>query len=157
MGRDHTFYDSEFENEYFDENDDGSFTPNKVFLAMSFDEEMTEYFYSIREETKRLGLKLLRVDESVGSGFVLKKITNGIEDSEFLIFDLTNERPNVYYELGYAHGVGNQSEEILLIAKNGTNIHFDVAPLKIVYYDSPEDLRSKVYLNLKKMIEITRE
>lgn len=157
MGRDHTFYDSEYENEHYDENDHGEFTPNTVFLAMSFTAEMTEYFYNIREEAAKLGLKVIRVDESVGSGLILKKITNGIEDCEFLIFDLTKERPNVYYELGYSHGVGNESEDILLIAKKGTKIHFDIAPLKIVFYESSEDLRSKVYLNLKKMIEITRK
>jgi len=157
MGRNHTFWDSEYENENFNEYDIGEFTPNTVFLAMPFNDEMTEYFYCIKEEASKLGLKVIRVDESVGSGLILKKITKGIEVSEFLIFDLTNERPNVYYELGYSHGVGNESEDILLIAKMGTKIHFDIAPLKIVFYENPIDLRTKVYLNLKKMIEITRK
>ena len=52
------------------------------------------------------------------------------------MIDLTVERPTVYYELGYAHGVGNRAIEILLIAKTGTHLHFDIAHLAVMYYDS---------------------
>jgi hypothetical protein len=68
------------------------------------------------------------VDETtVGSGFIIREITESIERAEFLVFDLSYERPNVYYELGYAHGVGNEAPEILLIAREGTSVHFDSA------------------------------
>src|SRR4051794_3127454 len=106
MGRDHTFWDSEFENNKFDKSDLGDYTRNIVFIAMPFTETMQDVFYTIKEEALKLKLNAFRVDESVGSGFVLKRIMKGIEDAEFLIFDLTDEKPNVYYELGYAHGVG---------------------------------------------------
>ncbi len=156
MGRDHTFWDSEYENNYYNENDNGDFIKNTVFIAMPFSEDMEDVFINIKEEVLKLNLKAIRVDKSIGSGLILKKITKGIEECEFLIFDLTNEKPNVYYELGYAHGVGNESMDILLIAKAGTKIHFDIAPLKIEIYSSIEELRSIVYKNLKMMIEITR-
>ena len=70
-------------------------------------------------------MNAVRVDENVGSGLVVGEITKLIEDAEFIICDLSLERPNVYYELGYAHGVGNEANDILLIAKEGTNLHFD--------------------------------
>jgi hypothetical protein len=110
----------------------------------------------MRDECSKLGLKAIRVDENVGSGFVIREITELIEDSEFIICDLTNERPNMYYELGYAHGVGNESSDILLVAKEGTNLHFDIAPLRVRYYRSTEHLRSVIASNLKEMIRITR-
>ena len=75
-----------------------------------------------------------------------------IERAEFIICDLTNERPNVYYELGYAHGVGNEGADILLIAKEGTTLHFDIGPLRVQYYSSTEHLRTIISANLKQMI-----
>ena len=154
--RDHTFMDNQFNRKDFNPNDRGDFTKNKVFVAMPFKDEMTEVFYTIKYEAHKLGLKAFRVDENVNSGFIIKDITQGIEDAEFVIFDLTDERPNVYYELGYAHGVGNEGEDILLIAKEGTKIHFDIAPLRIRYYDSIDSLKAMIYLSLKTMIESTR-
>ena len=70
--------------------------------------------------------------------------------------DLTGERPNVYYELGYAHGVGNEGQDILLIAKKGSDIHFDIAPLRVPYYRSTEHLRKILRESLPEMIRMTR-
>ena len=149
--------DREFRRSDYDPDDTGEFEPNTVFVIMPFrGEEMHEVYSTIKDECSKLGLKAKRVDENVGSGFVIREITELIEDSEFIICDLTNERPNVYYELGYAHGVGNESSEILLIAKEETNLHFDIAPLRVQYYRSTEHLRSVIASNLKEMIRITR-
>lgn len=49
----------------------------------------------------------------MGAGFIIKEITRLLEDAEFIIFDLSNEHPNVYYKLGYSHGVGNEAHDIL--------------------------------------------
>jgi hypothetical protein len=100
--------------------------------------------------------KARRVDENIGSGFVIREVAGLIERAEFIVCDLTNERPNVYYELGYAHGVGNEAMDILLIAKEGTALHFDIAPLRVQYYSSTEHLRAIVSSGLKAMITATR-
>ena len=63
---------------------------------------------------------------------------------------MTQERPNVYYELGYAHGVGNESSDVLLVAERGTVLHFDVAPLRVQYYSSETELRDVVAEQLKR-------
>jgi hypothetical protein len=77
----------------------------------------------------KLGLTAQRVDEIVGAKSIIADIKKQIEKAEFIICDLTNECPNVYYELGYAHGIGNRPLDILLIAKQGTALHFDISPL----------------------------
>lgn len=62
----------------------------------------------------------------------------------------------MYYELGYAHGVGNEDYDILLVAKEGTKLHFDIAPLAVHFYSSTEHLRRIINEQLKDMIKFTR-
>ncbi|MCK4765440.1 MAG: hypothetical protein KAW12_24775 [Candidatus Aminicenantes bacterium] len=158
MGRSHTFMDREFGHPDYDPDDQGEFERDLVFVIMTFSGyEMDDVYSAIKDECLKLKLKTVRVDENVGSSFVIREITELIEKAEFIICDLTHEKPNVYYELGYAHGVGNESSDILLIAKEGTNIHFDIAPFRIQFYKSTEHLRKVINSNLKKMIEITRK
>lgn len=157
MGRSTTFYDQQFGKKDRDSYDPGEFDRNLVFVAMPFDGmEMGIAYSAIQDECKKLGLHSVRADEGTGSGFIIHEIKNLIERAEFIIFDLSGEHPNVYYELGYAHGVGNEAEDILLLAKDSTAIHFDTLPLRVNFYDSIEHLRSIVKLNLTKMINKTR-
>ena len=157
MGRRHTFMDAEFGRQDYDPSDQGSFERDLVFVAMPFQgDEMKEVYSALKDECSKLGLRAKRVDENVGSGFIIQEITDLIERAEFIIFDLTNERPNVYYELGYAHGVGNEPLDILLIAREGTKMHFDIAPLRIRFYRTTEHLRSLVASSLREMIRKTR-
>jgi len=155
--RQHTFMSREFGREDYDPSDQGTFEPNLVFVIMPFrGQEMAEVYSAIKDECRKLKLRAMRVDENVGSGLILREITDMIERAEFIICDLTCERPNVYYELGYAHGVGNEARDILLIAKEGTTLHFDVAPLRVQYYRSTEHVRSVVSSSLTEMMRLTR-
>lgn len=157
MGRNHTFMDREFGRPDYDPNDQGEFEEVLVFVIMPFrGQEMADAYAAIKDECNKLRLRAKRIDENTGSGLVIREITDLIERAEFIICDLTNERPNVYYELGYAHGVGNEAMEILLIAREGAVLHFDIAPLRVNYYSSSEHLRPIVSSHLKAMIKKTR-
>ena len=157
MTRKSTFYDQQFREDDWDPDDPGDFEENLVFIGMSFVGLGTDDVYtSIKDECRKLNLNPVRADDNVGSGFIIQEIKDLIERVEFIIFDLTNERPNVYYELGYSHGVGNEAQDILILAKEGTKIHFDIAPLRVQFYRSTKHLRSIVRTNLKEMIRLTR-
>lgn len=128
-----------------------------VFVIMPFRGADSDDIYSaIRDECSKLGLEAQIASMGFGSGSVIQEITNWISQAEFIICDLTSERPNVYYELGHAHGLGNDESRILLIAKEDTSIHFDVASLRIQFYRSTEHLRSILSTNLNWMIQNTR-
>jgi hypothetical protein len=154
MGRKTSFYDREFGTATHD--DDGEFEPDLVFVIMPFREEFHEEYQAIQRACRDLGLRPRRADEGSGSGFVIRDITRLIENAEFIVCDLTLERPNVYYELGYAHGVGNESHDILLVSREGTSLHFDIGPLRVRYYSSPEHLYDIAKVGLREMIAKTR-
>jgi hypothetical protein len=133
------------------------FDTNLVFIIMPFrGVEMADVYRIIQRACKTLKLQAVRVDENPGSGMVIHEINDLIERAEFVICDLTYERPNVYYELGYAHGVGNEGLDILLIAREGTVLHFDISPFRVHYYSSMAQLRIIVLDNLRGMIKRTR-
>jgi hypothetical protein len=138
--------------------DQGKFEEGLVFVIMPLQgQEMTDAYTAIKDECEKLTLSAKRIDENTGSGLVILEIIDLIESSEFIVCDLTNERPNVYYELGYAHGVGNEANDILLIAREGTVLHFNIAPHRVQYYSSSEHLRAIVSSNLEAMIKTTRK
>lgn len=157
MGRRYSYMDEAFGRASYDPDDEGDFRPGLVCVIMAFSLDMDPVYQVIREVCAGLGLRAHRADEGAGSGIILREIVASIEHAEFLIVDLTHERPNVYYELGYAHGVGNLGSDLLLLAKAGTNLHFDIAPLRVRYYASLDDLRQVVHRNMQEMIRATRQ
>jgi hypothetical protein len=129
--------------------------PKLVLAIMSFEGKgMGGVLNTVRTECARLGLKAARSDDAVGSQFVMKQVGSLIERAALIVCDLTYERPNVYYELGYAHGVGNGADNILMVARAGTTLHFDIGPLRVNYYSSLEKLRTILQKNLAEMHRI---
>lgn len=157
MGRQHTFMDREFGRDDYEPEDQGSFERGLVFVMMPFHEpDSDNVFQTIQNACSQLDLRVTRVDEGGGSGFIIREVTELIERAEFIVCDLSHERPNVYYELGYAHGVGNEGDDILLVARTGTKLHFDVAPLRVQYFNDHDELGMIVRKQLSRMVSITR-
>jgi hypothetical protein len=135
-----------------------SFRRNMVFVIMPFRATFHEdkIYAVIKKQCAKLKLKTYRSDELIGAETVIDNVKKYIIDCEFVICDLSAGRPNVYYELGYAHGVGNKALDILLLARKGSRIHFDIAPLQIRFYNDARELRSILARDLVEMIRQTR-
>ena len=117
--------DREFGRPDYDPDDQGKFEEGLVFVIMPFrGQEMADICAAIKDECKKLRLRAKRVDENIFVRSCHSEITDHIERSEFIVCDLTKERPNVYYELGYAHGVNNEAMDILLIAREEKELFF---------------------------------
>ena len=133
--------------------------PKKVFIACSFREEKTmemtrkmikEAIDNFNEKHKEIKLEHIRIDESHGTSFELAKgIFDSIDEAEFVIADLTDERPNVYCEIGYAK---SKNKDFILTfhskskedTENKNKVHVDLLPYKYVDYSSDGDLRDKL-------------
>ncbi|MEO6232389.1 MAG: hypothetical protein ABIP10_19825 [Ferruginibacter sp.] len=55
--------------------------------------------------------------------------------------DLSEERPNVYYELGLAQGL---HKPVIITAKKGTALPFDVADIPIILWEGQKELKEKL-------------
>jgi tetratricopeptide (TPR) repeat protein len=79
------------------------------------------------------GLDGLRADEEMTGGVIHKPMFERLILCEFAVADLTTANANVFYELGVRHAVRPWST-ILLYAEGGTQLPFDVAPLRAIPY-----------------------
>ncbi len=126
---------------------------NQVFIGMSFDDSMKDIQKVLEISCKDNNLIPKVVNKGVGSHNIIDEIKKLIEDSEFLIIDLTLENPNVYYELGYADGVGNEGKDILLLAQKDTILKFDIQHRRVNFYKDAFDLQEKLKEILPQFIQ----
>lgn len=131
-----------------------------VFVGMPFGDESNPafkrrcdaVFQAIESVCEELDLEACRVDQYAGSNGIIKQIKSLIRDAEFCIIDLSGERPNVYYEVGYAHGIGHNGDTIIFIADKGTKLHFDLAHRAVRFFADTEELRAMLTEDLEALL-----
>ena len=122
-----------------------------VIMPMNETEPLLEdTFDAIKTVSKNLKLNAERIDE-VPSKIIIEKILSSIRIAEFVVADLTFERPNCYYEIGYAHALG---KNIILIAKENTEIHFDLKGHQVLFYKNATQLKTKLESHILKTKQI---
>ena len=115
-----------------------------AFVIMPF--EKTEsldraYTEAIRPIVQNLGLGCVRTDDIKSVQKIGERIEKSIRNAYFVIADLTSERPNCYYELGFAQALKRPA---ILVAQKGTELHFDVRDYPCIFYESEEHLRREL-------------
>ena len=120
-----------------------------VFVITSFSDDIEPIFEGISQACQAVDLTARRVSDVPGDYRMTDRIIQVIRDAQFIVADLTHERPNVYFELGYARGLG---KTVITIAKKGSNIHFDVKDWTYIpYIDSrilERDLKKRLEFEL---------
>src|SRR3972149_9074571 len=89
-----------------------AFTPpkNQVFVIMKFGSKELDSAYEgvIKPLVEAHALKSIRIDEIQDSGQITDQVLRHIAESKYILADLSGERPNCYYETGFAHALGKQ-------------------------------------------------
>lgn len=125
-------------------------TPNKVIVIMSYTQaepvatELANAFDSFRSACEAYEYKCERVDETnVKDTSIVADILKRIDDSAFVIADLTELKQNVFFELGFARGRGKR---VIATAKEGTELPFDVKDIPVTFWKAidPKGLREKL-------------
>ena len=124
-----------------------------VFIIMAMTKEdpgLDDVHAAIMEVCKKNGLKAFRVDDVEDTEKITDKIMESIDSSLFVIADLTHERPNVYYEVGYTHGI---SKRVIFTAKEGTLLHFDIKDFAVIFYPNITTLKTKLNSKIKAILK----
>ncbi|CAI9677522.1 hypothetical protein [Elizabethkingia anophelis] len=119
----------------------------KTFVIMPFSKEFDDiYQLGIKETAKNEKVIAYRLDEELFDEGMLDKIYKEIENSDFIIADLSNKNANVFYELGYAHAIGKLT---ILLTQNSEDIPFDLKHKRhIIYGNSIKHLKEQLKKNI---------
>lgn len=124
----------------------------QAFIAMWFDEKgsMNMVRDSIKQAIVDAGYLPVIIDEKEHNNQIVPEIFYEIQNSKFIVADLCGHRNGVYYEAGYARGLG---KEVILTCRKSDfgERHFDVAQQSTIVYETDEELYGK----LLKRIEVS--
>jgi hypothetical protein len=126
--------------------------PNTAFVLMAMNpehKELVDVYMAAKDVFKQFEVDAMRVDEIESPETITRSILREIRTREHLFADLTHERPNVYYEIGYAHALGKNP---ILFCRDGTKVHFDLSVHKVTFYENLTDLRAKLARRLEAIL-----
>ena len=124
----------------------------ECFVVMQFtDEYNTLYVEVIKPVCEEFGYQVIRADEFYSSGLIIEDIMRSIQQTSLVIAEITPDNPNVFYEVGYAHGTHKPT--ILLCDKKREKLPFDVAGFRTIFYENSIGGKSAVEDQLRKHLE----
>ncbi len=114
------------------------------FVIMPFDEKLDAiYHHGIKPIVEELGYRCRRADQHFASSPIMFEIFDDIMRARFIIADLTDSNPNVFYELGIAHAL---KKCVVLLKRAGSYVPFDLSGIRHKEYQDSfkgiSDLRS---------------
>jgi len=134
-----------------------------VLMSFSDSSEVKEAFTGIKEAVGNVtglhdkDLEFLRVDNYMRTGNNLPCVSEAllarIRNAPYIICDTTENRPNVYFELGYA--MGHNKAIFLVHRAKSEPPHFDIRNHAIIYYQGGIELRDLLTDKIKKYLENT--
>jgi hypothetical protein len=126
-------------------------TPKDVFVVMSFAEKghLKDAYNTFQRVCKENGFSAFKVHHHFDrQQRIVPAIFSSIRRSAFLISDISEPRPNVYYELGYAQALG---KDVIVTALEGTQLPFDVFDVPTLYWDSQDTLERKIQVEINRL------
>jgi hypothetical protein len=123
-----------------------------AFVVMSFDPTFRDvYELGIKPACTDARVACERVDEQLFLQNILQKVYGEIRNADLIIGEMTGRNPNVFYEVGYAHGMG---KPVILLTRTSDDIPFDLRQYPhIVYGGSITDLKKRLSEKVRWCVE----
>ncbi|MDL2269612.1 hypothetical protein LJC41_06580 [Desulfosarcina sp. OttesenSCG-928-G17] len=131
--------------------------PSLISVFMSFNENnhrLLDIYNTIHRAVTKLGdpFRCERIDFLRQGGVSISDEARSLmKKSRFVIVDLCEMKNNVFYELGFAHGLGKQ---FILTAPTGTDTGFYAREFRTLYYKNMVELENSVHEELKSLLRI---
>ena len=123
------------------------------FVGMPFNDQHAEsYQIGIKSMLNRHGVdtekRLFKADEQYSNFGILCKICKGIQESQNLIINISDQNPNVMFELGLAYGL---NKNVFLIKDKESAVISDLNGLEYTSYSNAEELASKLEIRFHEL------
>lgn len=118
-----------------------------VFVSMPMNRDKYDCIDQIRQGTKAAieatGNEAYYVDLDAHNSNISDKIIEEIRNCKFLVADFTCQNTGVYYEAGYAKGIG---KTVIYTCQQDdfANLHFDIKQIQFVVWADAENLKKKL-------------
>jgi len=119
----------------------------QCFVAMNFDNEFDSAYQKISEAIEDCGFKAYRT-----KGFSIDDVNDliiaGIKESAFVVADFTGQKPGVYFEAGFARGLG---KKVIWTCREEEKdkLHFDTRQFNHILWKDVEELKSKLQTSIR--------
>ena len=123
--------------------------PGRCFVAMSFDPSLDDaYRFGIEPGIHDCGFDPVCMKDIVTNEGITDRILAEIRLAQFLVADFTGHRHGVYFEAGFAKGLGR---EVIWTCRetDKEKLHFDTKHLGHVLWTDPPDLRTKLAASIR--------
>jgi nucleoside 2-deoxyribosyltransferase len=124
----------------------------KGFVAMSFQEELNDiYSKGFQLALVKSGYEPTRMDKVEHINRIDDEIINQINTSRFVVADFTGHRGGVYFEAGYAMGLGLPI--FWTCRKNEmSELHFDIRQFNCIDWETAEDLAQRLQSRIESVL-----
>ena len=131
--------------DFLDEHEKPAIMGDQAFVAMSFSPSLKSAWENgFSEAIKNAGFKAYRVDKEPHIDRIDVKIVTEIKNSLFLVADVTEQKQGVYFEAGYAIGLG--IPVIWSVRKDElSKVHFDTRQYNHIVWESEGNLKTELY------------
>jgi hypothetical protein len=106
------------------------------FVIMPFAPEFDDVYVAIKEGVTRAissqGCRCFRLDESRPAGRITDRLLQELRAASFCIADLTGNRANVMWEVGYAMALGCPT---IILTQALSDLPFDIRDMQSLQYD----------------------
>lgn len=127
----------------------------RAFIVMQFTAEFDALYQEvIAPVCTEFGYEAIRGDDVYTNGLIIEDIANSIRDASIVIADITPNNANVYYEVGFAHGIARPT--ILLSDRRREKLPFDISGFRLIYYENTIGGKSSVEAALRKHLSAMR-
>jgi hypothetical protein len=115
------------------------------FVAMKFGDSFLDQAYKdgIAPAIQKAGYRPVQMAYLEHNNSILDEMLAAIRRSRLLVADLTRQNQNVYFEAGFAHGLGIPVI-YTCFEDDAANIRFDTQQFSQIRWASPEDLAVKL-------------
>lgn len=117
----------------------------QAFVAMSFSDDMGPFWENpIKQAIKDAGYTPYRIGVEPHSDKIDVKIMSEIKNSRFIVADVTEQKHGVYFEAGFALGLG--LPVIWCVKKEDLkNVHFDTRQYNHIVWETEKELKYQLY------------